>query len=395
MTDWTRGDERTSGVRGVPGGRVRRRRARVPLILRISGRCGGCSVGSVMTTGPDEITGEEGAPSPHDRLFRAVFSRPREAEALVRSLMPRALAEALEPSSVRVLSSAFVDASLRASQGDLVLSARVGGRAVRVVVVLEHQSRVERRMALRVLRYGGEAWVEHAPSSGPLPMLLPIVVYAGPRPWTAPLDVGELIDGFDAGGADLFDGLRPRFRYLLDDLTTLTEAGLRARGLGELGALALWALSAVRRGGLRAAVPTLAGLLHDVRRTADGPEALSLLFRYLWSVLPVDERPLVDEVVRDIPDEERDAAMKTIADDMMERFRERLVAEAEARGRAEGEARGEGRGRTAVVEKQLRLRFGVLPAPAAARLRAMTSADLDMVAERLLFADTLEVALGG
>jgi hypothetical protein len=128
-----------------------------------------------------------------------------------------------------------------------------------------------------------------------------------------------------------------------------------------------------------------------VRRTADGPEALSLLFRYLWSVLPVDERPLVDEVVRDIPDEERDAAMKTIADDMMERFRERLVAEGEARG----EARGEGRGRAAVVEKLLRLKFGVLPVPAAARLRAMTSADLDMVAERLLFADTLEVALGG
>ena len=138
---------------------------------------------------------------------------------------------------------------------------------------------------------------------------------------------------------------------------------------------------------MRAAVPTLAGLLHDVRRTADGPEALSLLFRYLWSVLPIDERPLVDEVVRDIPDEGRDAAMKTIADDMMERFRERLVAE--------GEARGEGRGRAAVVEKLLRLKFGVLPVPAAARVRAMSASDLDAVAERLLFADTLEVALGG
>lgn len=59
-------------------------------------------------------------------------------------------------------------------------------------------------------------------------------------------------------------------------------------------------------------------------------------------------------------------------------------------GRAEGQAEG----RAALLQRQLTLRFGPLPAEAAERLSAATIEELDAIGERLLVAQSLEEALG-
>jgi predicted transposase YdaD len=94
--------------------------------------------------------------SPHDVFFRAIFSRPDEATGLLRAILPAPLAEGLDASSVTVASPAHVDGALRASQSDLVLSARLFGTAMKFVAILEHRSTVEHRMALGVIQTG---WV--------------------------------------------------------------------------------------------------------------------------------------------------------------------------------------------------------------------------------------------
>jgi hypothetical protein len=339
-------------------------------------------------------------------FFRAIFSRPEEAAGLVRFMLPAPLGDALDISSIRVLSPTHIDSSLRASQSDVVVAARLAGREVRFVAILEHRSTVESRMALRLWRYSGEAWAREGGRKGPLPDVIPLVVYAGRRPWTAPRDLAELLAPTDDPA---LTALRPRFAYLLEDLTQRPPETLRVSVLGALGALALATLRAAQRGGIRGAVHELAPLVAGLTDVRDGPSALVTVIRYLLTVLPADEQPLVHDVVAALPDPEKEETVKkvkTIADAIREEAEARVRAEfaeveaaAEARGRADAEARARAevanasRRMRASVEKQLRLKFGALPAHATVRLAQASLDDLDGIAERLLFAPSLDAAL--
>jgi hypothetical protein len=261
-------------------------------------------------------------------------------------------------------------------------------------------------MALRLWRYSGEAWAREGGRKGPLPDVIPLVVYAGRRPWTAPRDLAELLAPTDDPA---LTALRPRFAYLLEDLTQRPPETLRVSVLGALGALALATLRAAQRGGIRGAVHELAPLVAGLTDVRDGPSALVTVIRYLLTVLPADEQPLVHDVVAALPDPEKEETVKkvkTIADAIREEAEARVRAEfaeveaaAEARGRADAEARARAevanasRRMRASVEKQLRLKFGALPAHATVRLAQASLDDLDGIAERLLFAPSLDAAL--
>ncbi len=136
--------------------------------------------------------------TPHAAFFRAIFSRPDSALGLLRTMLPESLAAGLDAASVRVMSPAHIDGTLRVSQSDVVVAARLFGREVQFVAILEHRSSVEHRMALRLLRYSGETWARESPRRGALPDVIPLVVYAGKRPWTAPRDLAGLLAPTDA-----------------------------------------------------------------------------------------------------------------------------------------------------------------------------------------------------
>ena len=64
------------------------------------------------------------------------------------------------------------------------------------------------------------------------------------------------------------------------------------------------------------------------------------------------------------------------------------------RRRKQAGAASEARGLASTVSKQLRLKFGPLPDAVSERLAHAGVAELDGIAERLLFAETLDAALG-
>ena len=62
-------------------------------------------------------------------------------------------------------------------------------------------------------------------------------------------------------------------------------------------------------------------------------------------------------------------------------------------GEARGEARGEAKGKASLVLRQLTLRFGPLPEATQARVTSATLEELDLLAERVLTAATVEDVL--
>ena len=76
-------------------------------------------------------------------------------------------------------------------------SETTGGGWVYILILLEFQSTVDRRMALRMMDYTSTIWMrlgkEDLGPGGEYPLVLPIVIYNGERRWTAATDVGDLI----------------------------------------------------------------------------------------------------------------------------------------------------------------------------------------------------------
>jgi predicted transposase/invertase (TIGR01784 family) len=180
---------------------------------------------------------------PHDLLVRYTFGNPERAAAELRVALPPFVVEQVDWQSLKAERNSVVDPELRETETDLLFSARLkGGRKVLFYVLLEHQSKVYRWMALRLLKYVVrqlEHWRQEHSDSELLPIIIPLVLYHGPEgAWTAPRRVEELFD-VPAEERALWLLLLPQFGYGLDDLTQEREEALRMRAAPALVRLVL------------------------------------------------------------------------------------------------------------------------------------------------------------
>jgi predicted transposase/invertase (TIGR01784 family) len=61
--------------------------------------------------------------NPHDALFKSVFGEPEHARGVLRSVVPSALGEVLDWSTLTLRPGSFVDEALRPRHTDLLFSA--------------------------------------------------------------------------------------------------------------------------------------------------------------------------------------------------------------------------------------------------------------------------------
>ena len=114
----------------------------------------------------------------------------------------------------------------------------------------------------------------------------------------------------------------------------------------------------------------------------DGARALTALFRYIVQTNPTVKREVLRGLLPgDGGTEVEEAVMNWFETEVDQ-------------GRRDGERRGERKGRRALLLKQLRLRFGELPASVVARVEAAEVAELDAWGERVVTMSRLEDVVG-
>ena len=64
---------------------------------------------------------------PHDKLFRAAFSNPETAAAFLRAYLEEDLVALVDWGSLHVEPGTFIDAQMKASEADLLFTAKVQG----------------------------------------------------------------------------------------------------------------------------------------------------------------------------------------------------------------------------------------------------------------------------
>lgn len=220
--------------------------------------------------------------TPHDALFKAIFSQLQHVREVLRAVLPPDLLRCLDLDTLRLGSATFIDEQLHDGHADLLFTVDVRDAAGEVYLLYEHQSTSPALMPWKLLRYESRAWSRHLqdhPHATHLPVIIPVVLYHGATPWPAPTAMREVYDAPPALRAAL-EGHLPDFAFLLDDLAAHSDEELRDRAIGPCPMLALWALKHTRHEpDMPAALRSVLDLCLAVLRAPNGKQTLGQIFR--------------------------------------------------------------------------------------------------------------------
>ncbi len=322
--------------------------------------------------------------TPHDALFRALVSNPARAGALLAEYLPREVAGLLDPDAPpEAMEGSFVDADAARTQCDALFKVALRtGHEARIYVLLEHKSFVDATAPLQILKYMVNIWlreIEAGTVRDRLPPIIPLLFYHGPGEWTVPRSVVEMIDAPEELAPLLKD-----FAYLLRDL-------------GEIEPLRLSRAPEVRAGLLALRVVHADDIpveLLDLMTGGPlaGSEFERHLMRYIVERMNLTPAHLEASLRRTKPDR-WEALMGTVAEAWLEQGRAEGIEKGRSEGREEGLAQGIATGQAGLLLRQLELRFGDVPEAARERIRGASVSELEVWAEAVLGAASLDEVL--
>lgn len=321
--------------------------------------------------------------SPHDKFFKAVFSGIEHARSELVSVLPQAVVRAVDWTTLTLISGEYTDlVGGESLESDLLFTAQLDDTPALLYLLFEHQSSVDRTMPFRLLRYMTRIWercAKEAPSER-LPIIIPLVLHHGERSWNAATQFRHLVQ-VPERLAEALAPFIPDFTYVLDDLCKLDDDALRGRALTDLARVALLIMQRCRESKdpgaiLRPWAQALVGVL----TAPNGREALQLVARYTAEVSDA-EPELVFDFFAELGPEAKEMFMTTA---------DRLREQGHSRGIAEGRNLGIAEGQAALLARQLGRKFGPLSETIHQRLKSANLAELELWADRVLAASSLD-----
>ncbi|MCU0867896.1 MAG: Rpn family recombination-promoting nuclease/putative transposase [Planctomycetes bacterium] len=311
--------------------------------------------------------------SPHDELFRYAFQQVEHAAGLFRSLLPPAVVAAIDWSTLRLQAGSYVDKRLRREQSDLLYSTRIGPRPALLYLLTEHKSRSARWAVWQMAQYVHAIWRAQR-QRRQLPLVLPILLHHGRRPWTAPRSLHDLL-----GGKELDPELRgpllelqPSFQPLIVSMADWPPErfrGLQLTVFGKLVCEALQRLPGASPDELLAVLRSWRELVAELLVAPSEQESLQALWTYVLRTATGRPEPVI-EVVDELMEVEFMSKRKTAASYLLEE--------------------GHHKGRIDLLRSLIRARFGPSSTAVDARLEAASHDELERWAVQLLTAATLD-----
>ena len=300
----------------------------------------------------------------------------------------------IEPGQLNTVQTTFVASDYRHVQSDVVLAAPLRRakakrllRRLLIYILIENQSQRDRLMPLRSLdyltqiyRYQVREWSKTHRSFSRIRFdpVLPVVFYTGTRRWESP---GRLVDLVDLG--EHFESMIPAFEPLFINRPEIPAETLQTQG-GYFGAvLRLVQQRNARRSEFQ---ELLVQVLQNLETMPDAErlrwlELLSYIMALVYHARDPSERPKLQKTIEssvrtDIHRQEIFEMRRTIADELKEEGALKI--------------------RRQVLLRQLKRRFGNVPAAVSATIRATHAPEqLDEWLDQVVTVKTLdEIGIG-
>lgn len=145
-------------------------------------------------------------PNPHDHYIRGFFSKPENAVELFRNCLPGHVFALLDPETLRLTESGFIDEDQSESRADLLfqIGFKSGSNNLQVYCLFEHKSYLDKKIYIQLLKYLSRVYERQFTEFGKLYPVIPLVLYHGKQDWS----LGNRF-------ADQFDHLMPESLALL------------------------------------------------------------------------------------------------------------------------------------------------------------------------------------
>ena len=120
----------------------------------------------------------------HDKIIKRVFTSKKEASRFIR----KTLKIDVKAKDLELVQNSFVTVELKYREADIVYKIK----GTNVVILIEHQTRVDKKMPYRILNYQME--IMRANEGEEECLVIPIVLYTGKETWTAKRYIREIQD---------------------------------------------------------------------------------------------------------------------------------------------------------------------------------------------------------
>ena len=240
----------------------------------------------------------------YDASYKSFFTHPRTVADTLRAVAGH-LTRHLDFTTLERMPASFVTEHLGQRHTDMLWRVgTTGGGWVYILILLEFQSTVDRRMALRMTDYTTTIWMrlgkEDLGPRGEYPLILPIVIYNGERRWTAARDVADLLPPVP----EELLGYQPRQRYLLIEIRAQDPASLPPENV-------LAMIARFEQAPTAEALEELAGSLGDWLDAVGEPELAGAFVAWITQVLAQRFGPAGRELQHKLRTEE-DGTMSTL-----------------------------------------------------------------------------------
>ena len=142
----------------------------------------------------------------HDSGYKRLFSNRTIFQQLLETFVDQEWVHSLDFDKCESLDKSFISEHYKETESDLIYKIQfqdrprqdpARNREIYIYILIEFQSRVEPFMALRVLNYLTNFYMDFLVNNKgikKLPPVFPIVLYNGNAPWTAPVNLSALIE---------------------------------------------------------------------------------------------------------------------------------------------------------------------------------------------------------
>jgi len=131
----------------------------------------------------------------HDNFFKVAFKSKEVMTDFLKNRLEKKLLSKLDLSTLQLENSSFIKEKLQRSQSDLVFSVRTHDKKGYVYILVEHQTKEDKHMMLRLLDYNTQLMLEHSKKgTDTIPVIINFVLYTGKKPYKGPKNVRDAIE---------------------------------------------------------------------------------------------------------------------------------------------------------------------------------------------------------
>jgi predicted transposase/invertase (TIGR01784 family) len=133
----------------------------------------------------------------HDSGYKKLFSNRTIFRQLLETFVNQEWVHSLNFDKCEPLDKSFISEHYKETESDLIYKVQFHDHEVYIYILIEFQSTVDPFMALRVLNYITNFYMDFLVNNSgvnKLPAVFPIVLYNGSAPWTAPVNLSALIE---------------------------------------------------------------------------------------------------------------------------------------------------------------------------------------------------------